>query len=76
MRRATIRTTHGDDADAVAASIRPDNTTEIDTTVEDGTVVTTVTRESTGGLHSTLDDYVVNLTVAAQLTTDTSTHQS
>jgi len=76
MRRATIRTTHGEDAEAVAAAIRPDNTTEMDTTVEDGTVRTTVTRESTGGLHSTLDDYVVNLAVAAQLTTDTSTHQS
>jgi hypothetical protein len=30
--------------------------------------VTTIERETTGGLQSTVDDYVVGLTVAAQLT--------
>ena len=65
MRRATIRTELADPV-VVAAAVRPDNTPEITTQVEDGTVVTTVERETTGGLQTTVDDYVVNLTVAAQ----------
>jgi hypothetical protein len=46
------------------------------TRVEDDRVVTTVARDDTGGLRSTVDDYVVNATVAAQLTTehDSDTH--
>jgi hypothetical protein len=73
MRRAEIRTTHGTPAVAehVAAALRPDNTDEMDTRVEDDAVVTTVERETTSGLQSTVDDYVVNLRVAAQLTTNT-----
>lgn len=62
-RRATIRTTH-DDPETVADAIAPDNTDEMETTVADGTVVTHIERETTGGLHSTVDDYVVNLEVA------------
>lgn len=71
-RRATVRSTHVDAATAgrVAASVRPDNTAAMDTRVEGETVVTTVARDSTGGLQSTVDDYVVNVTVAAQCTTD------
>ncbi|MEF8813360.1 MAG: KEOPS complex subunit Pcc1 [Halovenus sp.] len=52
---------------AVARSVRPDNTAELTTREEAGTVVTTITRGSTGGLQSTVDDYVVNVAVAAQL---------
>ncbi|WP_049925199.1 KEOPS complex subunit Pcc1 [Halopiger goleimassiliensis] len=65
MKRATIRTTH-DDPDAVARALRPDNTDEMETTVaEDGQrVVTRIERSTTGGLHATVDDYVVNLEVA------------
>jgi hypothetical protein len=68
MRRATIRTTHEDaeTARALASAVTPDNTDEMDTQVADGTVETTISRETTGGLHATVDDYVVNLTVAAQ----------
>jgi hypothetical protein len=77
MKRATIRTTH-ERADLVAAALRPDNTDEMSTRVaervdadEDGTdeqaVVTTIERETTGGLRTTADDYVQNLTVAQQL---------
>ena len=64
-RRATIRTSH-DDPDLVARALRPDNTDEMETDVEeDGdAVVTRIERETTGGLHSTVDDYVVNLEVA------------
>ncbi|WP_436343081.1 KEOPS complex subunit Pcc1 [Natronorubrum sp. FCH18a] len=78
-RRATIRTTH-DDPELVARALRPDNTDEMETSVEKGAdpasdrtqsdgddagaVVTRIERETTGGLHSNVDDYVVNLEVA------------
>ncbi|USZ68812.1 KEOPS complex Pcc1-like subunit [Halorussus salilacus] len=69
-RTATIRTEH-DDAEIVAASVRPDNTPQIDTRVERESgverVVTTVERETTGGLRTTVDDYVVNLAVAQEV---------
>lgn len=71
-RRVTIRTTHADAAAAgrVAAAVRPDNTASIETRVGGDRVLTTIARETTGGLQSTADDYVVNLTVATQCTTD------
>ena len=69
MRRARIRTTHDDAATAerIAAALEPDNTAEMETTVDGDAVVTTVERDSTGGLHATVDDYVVNLQVATRL---------
>ncbi|MFC6955074.1 KEOPS complex subunit Pcc1 [Halorubellus litoreus] len=66
MRTATIETTH-DDAALVAAALSPDNTSEMETTVEDGRVVTRIERETTSGLQSTVDDYVVNVGVAEQV---------
>lgn len=73
-RSATVRSRFADaeTAEILARSVRPDNTPEIDTRVETSgdegaTVVTTVARETTGGLQSTLDDYVVNLTVADKI---------
>jgi hypothetical protein len=71
MRRAQITTTHDDPPAArrVAAALRPDNTPEVDTSVDGARVVTTIERETTGGLHATVDDYVVNCTVATRLTT-------
>jgi len=62
-RRARIHTEHADPA-LVAAAVAADNTDEMATRVEDGTVVTTIERPTTGGLRSTVDDYVVNLAVA------------
>jgi len=62
-RSARLRTTH-DAADAVAESLRPDNTDSIRMVVEGETLTTTIERETTGGLQSTVDDAVVNLTVA------------
>ncbi|WP_248516132.1 KEOPS complex subunit Pcc1 [Salinarchaeum laminariae] len=62
-RRATI-TSEVDSPETVAAAIAPDDTDEIDTRVEDGRVVTTIERETTGGLEATIDDYVVALDVA------------
>jgi len=63
MRRARVETTH-EDASTVAAALRPDNTPSMTTDVADDVVRTVVERETAGGLGSTLDDYVVNLTVA------------
>jgi len=68
MRRATITTTHGDRAEQVAAALRPDNTDEMETTVDGETVRTVVERETTGGLQATVDDYVINLRIATELT--------
>jgi tRNA threonylcarbamoyladenosine modification (KEOPS) complex Pcc1 subunit len=67
----TIRTEH-DEAEIVAAALIPDNTAEMDTRVEEHTIVTTIERDSTGGLRTTADDYVTNLAVA-QTITDTTT---
>jgi len=68
--RAVIETTHDDAERAamVAAALGPDNTDEMETTVDGETVRTEIERESTGGLHATVDDYVVNCTVADELT--------
>jgi len=63
MRTATIRTRHAHPG-TVAAAVVPDNTSEMTTGVEDGAVVTEIERETTSGLRSTVDDYVVNVAVA------------
>ena len=72
-RRATIRTTH-DDPELLARALEPDNTEEMETSVErrddgdhDAVVRTRIERETTGGLRSTVDDYVVNLDVACSI---------
>ncbi|MFT4891279.1 MAG: hypothetical protein ACI9YT_002205 [Halobacteriales archaeon] len=75
-RRVTVRTTHDRPA-TIANAVAPDNTDEMETRVEDDAVVTTIERETTGGLGSTADDYVVNVDVAsrvAQLITDSDTN--
>ncbi|MCO8243888.1 MULTISPECIES: KEOPS complex subunit Pcc1 [unclassified Haladaptatus] len=73
MRRATIHT-ELEDAEHIAAAVVPDNTPEIETSVEDGTITTTIERETTGGLQTTIDDYVVNLSVAAQVVQTANQH--
>jgi|APHM01.1.fsa_nt_gi hypothetical protein len=69
-RRATLCTDHGsrERARMVAAALRPDNTAEMETTVEGTEVVTAVERNSTGSLQSTVDDYVINVQLADRLT--------
>lgn len=68
-RRARIETTHGDveTAARIARAVSPDNTPEMETVAREEAVVTTIERETTGGLQSNVDDYVVNLRTAAQL---------
>jgi tRNA threonylcarbamoyladenosine modification (KEOPS) complex Pcc1 subunit len=70
-RQAQIETEHADaeTAAAVAAALVPDNTPEVETTVDGRRIVTTIERDSTSSLQSTVDDYVVNLQVAVQLAT-------
>ncbi|NIB99079.1 KEOPS complex subunit Pcc1 [Halobacterium sp. R2-5] len=72
-RAATIRT-EVPDPGLVAAAVRPDNTAEMDTRVEDGGVVTRIERDDTGGLQSTVDDYVVNVTVATEVAQHANRH--
>lgn len=66
MRTATVETTH-DDAALVAAALEPDDTSEMATTVDGDRVVTRIERETTSGLQSTIDDYVVNVDVAERV---------
>jgi hypothetical protein len=73
-KRIEIRTTH-DDLGLVSRSVSPDNTPQIRTNVEDDRVVTTIERESTGGLQTTADDYIVNLTVATSVQTANQTRE-
>ena len=63
MRRATIHTAVAH-PETVAAAVRPDNTDEMETRIEGDEIVTTIERETTGGLQSTVDDYVINVDVA------------
>lgn len=64
--RVRFETSHAS-ADDVAASIQPDNTDEIETRVEDGRVVTVIERESPGSARTTADDYLRNLSIAADV---------
>ncbi|ERG88070.1 MAG: hypothetical protein J07HX5_00212 [halophilic archaeon J07HX5] len=66
QRTVCIRTPHSRPA-ALAAALRPDNTNDVRSRVEDGAVVTEIARDSTGSLAQTTDDYVRNLRVGAQL---------
>lgn len=65
-RTVNIRTIHKN-AEIIADAIRPDNTTEMKTTVTDDTIITTITRGTTGGLRTTIDDYLCNLQVAESI---------
>ena len=65
-RRATIRTTHHA-ADLVAGALAPDDTESTAVTADGDTVVCRIERPTTGGLRSTVDDYVVNLRVATRI---------
>jgi hypothetical protein len=64
--RATLRVPC-DDPETVAAAVRPDDTDEMETRVEDDAVVAHIERATAGGLRSTADDCVVNLTVATDI---------
>lgn len=59
--------TEHDDPEAVAGAVSPDNTEEMETSVEDGKVVTRIEREDVESAGATADDYMRNLIVADEL---------
>lgn len=65
-RTVRIETPHPRPA-ALAAALRPDNTGDVQSWVDNGVLVTEIARDSTGSLAQTTDDYVRNLRVGAQL---------
>ncbi|MFD1569825.1 KEOPS complex subunit Pcc1 [Halorubrum laminariae] len=65
-RTATVQTTHADAA-LVAAALAPDDTESMTTRVDGDAIACEIERETTGGLQSTVDDYVVNLRVADRI---------
>lgn len=65
--RETVLETPVDRPTMIARALRPDHTDDMETTVADGTIRTTIRRPTTGSLQSTTDDYVVNLTVATRV---------
>ena len=69
-RTAQLATTHTD-VELVAAALRPDNTASMTMAVDEEAEIlrTTITRETTGGMQSTVDDTIVNLTVADAVVT-------
>jgi hypothetical protein len=75
MRRARFETEH-EQPELVAAAVTPDNTDSMTTTVEGDSIVTVIERETTGGLQSTVDDYVVNLTVAETVADNATRHSN
>ena len=68
MREAQIVTEHGSQemASRISRAVRPDNTDAMETNVEGSQVRTRIRRGTTGGLHATVDDYIVNVDVAVK----------
>jgi tRNA threonylcarbamoyladenosine modification (KEOPS) complex Pcc1 subunit len=60
---ARLRTGHRRPA-VVAAAVAPDNTSRIETRIEDDRVVTTVGRADVAGLRATVQDYLRSLDAA------------
>ena len=54
-------------AERIARPVAPDNTASMTTQVAAATVRTEIDRDTTGGLQSTVDDYVVNLGIAERV---------
>lgn len=68
MNETTIFTSH-EDPTTIAAAVSADNTPEVDTRVEDDAVVTTIRRETLGGLRATVTDYLRAIRVADETAT-------
>jgi len=66
MTTVRLETEH-DDARSVARAVAPDNTDDMETTVERGRVVTVIEREEVESAGATADDYTRNLIVADEL---------
>ena len=68
-RTARLQTDHHTPTRAtwVANAVRPDNTDSMSTTLDGSTVETHIERDTTGGVQTTVDDYIVNLGVATSV---------
>jgi|GEM_PF-1668870 tRNA threonylcarbamoyladenosine modification (KEOPS) complex Pcc1 subunit len=58
-------------ANIVAQSVSPDNTSDITTTVESNSVLNIIHRDSIGSLRSTVDDLITNINVAVEVVNQT-----
>ncbi|SMO71456.1 KEOPS complex subunit Pcc1 [Halorubrum cibi] len=74
-RTAAVRTTHAD-AELVAAALAPDDTDSMAVSVDGDTIDCRIERPTTGGLRSTVDDYVVNLRVAERVIERANEHRT
>lgn len=74
-RTATVQTTHANAA-IVAAALEPDDTESMTTRVDGDTITCEIERATTGGLNSTVDDYVVNLHVADRIAKRARAHRA
>ncbi len=61
-----ITTTHPH-ADCVAGAIRPDNLSSMTTTAQGGCVVTRVNGHQLRSVIASVDDYLMNLTIAEEI---------
>ncbi len=61
-----ITTTHPH-AECVAGAIRPDNLSSMATTAHDGRVVTRVNGHQLRSVIASVDDYLMNLTIAEEI---------
>ncbi len=68
MTRARIETDHSRPA-VLATALAADNTADVTTTVDNGQLVTTISRATTSSLEATVDDYIRNLGVAIDVVT-------
>jgi hypothetical protein len=67
-----ISTQH-EDAACVAAAIKTDNMPGMETVNRDGHVITTITGTAFSRVIATMDDYLMNLTVADEISTSKKT---
>ncbi len=64
--RGILRTRHTQ-AECVAASLRPDNLQSMQTCSKDGHVVTEIQGTSLRSVIASVDDYLMNLSIAEEL---------
>ena len=72
--KGMISTQH-ENAACVAAAVQTDNMSDIETVAQDNHVVTMITGTSFSRVIATVDDYLMNLTVADEMSTSKETKQ-
>ncbi|MCL2460083.1 MAG: hypothetical protein FWF19_01815 [Euryarchaeota archaeon] len=69
MKISLMISTQHEDAACVAAAIKTDNMPDMETVNLDGHVITTITGTAFSRVIATMDDYLMNLTVADEMST-------